>query len=57
MILVVKNCKECPFCTIIPGERPKCNVATIKYREIETENEPPVWCPLRKEQVIVRSFE
>jgi hypothetical protein len=56
MIIVVKKCNECPFCTIIPGEKPKCSVATPKYRVIET-GDAPGWCPLRREQVIVRNFD
>jgi len=52
MIWVVKACAECPFNYV--NEKSRCTIATPKGRPIATEEPRPVWCPLRKEQVIVR---
>lgn len=52
MILVVHNCSDCPFCT--SGEPSKCSVSTPKHRPLDEKLQRPTWCPLRREQVIVR---
>ncbi|MFI3271538.1 MAG: hypothetical protein R3Y11_05460 [Pseudomonadota bacterium] len=53
MIRVVRECSECPFCTvdIVPA---KCSVSTPKFRPLDVTLQRPTWCPLRREQVIVR---
>lgn len=53
MILVVRNCKDCPFCVDRDG-RMFCNVSTPKKREILLEDERPNFCKLRRESVIVK---
>ncbi len=56
MIIVVTNCKECPF--VFQGEQyPECNVSTPKRRPLDPDTydrSRPSFCPLRREQVIVR---
>lgn len=53
MILIVKNCKTCPFLTEV-GDNIWCNVSTPKGRPVDPTEERPSFCPLRREQVIVR---
>lgn len=52
MIWVVNACKECPF--YYETDAARCTVATPRGRPIVTDEPRPVWCPLRKEQMIVR---
>lgn len=52
MILVIQKCVDCPFCT--QGEPAHCSVSTPKHRPLDTKHQRPSWCPLRREQVIVR---
>lgn len=52
MIFVVNACAACPF--YFESDRRRCTIATPKNRPIETEDPRPFWCPLGKEQVIVR---
>ena len=47
MIVVVRNCKDCPFCVDRDG-RMFCNVSTPKKREILLEDERPNFCKLRR---------
>lgn len=56
MVIVVKSCAECPFCTKLENGTQKCNVTFPPYRVISTEDKVPVWCPFKKEQIIVRNF-
>lgn len=53
MIYVIGKCDECPFC-VVHEEYKTCNVATPKFRKMELAVERPMWCALRREQVIVR---
>lgn len=56
MVLVVTKCLECPFLRREGAER-LCVIATPPMRPILTEdNDRPMWCKLRKEQIIVRDF-
>ncbi|WP_456325946.1 hypothetical protein [Desulfonauticus submarinus] len=56
MVIVVKDCNKCPFCTKLDDNKKLCNITFPPYREIKGNNLPS-WCPLKKEQVIVRNFE
>lgn len=56
MIIIATVCKECPFSSIEKGKR-VCNISLPKHRAVETEDDRPFWCRLRKEQVIVRDFK
>jgi hypothetical protein len=54
MIFVVSKCVDCPFHQVVDGIR-KCKVASVVYQHIPAEEKKrPEWCPLRKEQMIVR---
>ncbi|MFP4168313.1 MAG: hypothetical protein ACLFSY_05620 [Desulfonatronovibrionaceae bacterium] len=55
MIVVVKRCSQCPFCAECNGEK-TCNLSVPKHREVVAERELPGWCPLNREQVIVKNF-
>jgi hypothetical protein len=55
MIVVVKSCSECPFCSEC-GEKRSCNLSIPKNRDVTGLRELPGWCPLNKEQVIVKNF-
>lgn len=55
MITIVRKCKDCPFLTSV-GENIWCNVSTPKGRSVDLDEDRPSFCPLRKEQVIVREF-
>lgn len=52
MIVVVRNCSDCPFCS--KGDPARCSVSTPKHRPLDIKLDRPSWCPLRREQVIVR---
>ncbi len=54
MVVVVKECEKCPFCTKCKEKR-YCNLSSPCHREV-TEEKMPHWCPLNKEQVIVKNF-
>ncbi len=58
MIIVVRKCSpECPF-HIMEGDVMVCNVSTPSKRPIpKMEDKFPSFCPLRREQTIVRRFE
>jgi hypothetical protein len=54
MILVVKSCKTCPFCQV-KDDNYYCKASIIELRPIGVEpDDRPSWCPLRREQFIVR---
>lgn len=56
MIIVVKRCKGCPFLTF-GEEMHRCNASNPTGRPVAPEEvERPSFCPLRREQVIVREF-
>ena len=55
MIMVVKTCKDCPFLTNV-NESVWCNVSMPIGRPVDPKLERPSFCPLRREQVIVRAF-
>lgn len=55
MIVVVKKCKNCPFLTSV-DDNIWCNISTPKGRPVRLDEDRPTFCPLRKEQVIVREF-
>ena len=58
MILMVRKCTECPFCNTWQSGELQCNVSTPQKRDIPANGEKtPSFCPLRREQAIVRSFE
>ncbi|MGE4297748.1 MAG: hypothetical protein AB7E47_06935 [Desulfovibrionaceae bacterium] len=58
MIVVVKLCKECPFCRRADaGLGPQCAVSNPPDRPIPEGDQRPQWCRLGKEQVIVREFQ
>ncbi|WP_028575143.1 hypothetical protein [Desulfonatronovibrio hydrogenovorans] len=58
MIFVVKKCLDCPFCNTLENRDMQCNVSTPPKRAIPAETKlTPSFCPLRREQAIVRSFE
>ncbi len=54
MIFVVIRCVDCPFHQEAGGKR-ICKVAPVMYQSIpRDEAKRPEWCPLYKEQMIVR---
>ncbi len=54
MIFVITKCKDCPFHQVCDGKR-SCSVASVVHQEIPAEvTKRPEWCPLYKEQMIVR---
>jgi len=58
MIIVVKKCFECPFCNTLESGTLLCNVSMPSKREIPDDGKTiPAFCPLKREQAIVRSFE
>lgn len=58
MIIIVKNCFECPFCNTLENKKMQCNISNPSKRDIPGSGEGvPSFCPLRREQTIVRSFE
>jgi hypothetical protein len=56
MILVVSKCAECPMVRT-EDETKVCAVSTPKGRPIPDLNDRPSFCPLRREQIIVRQFQ
>ncbi|WP_045215369.1 hypothetical protein [Desulfonatronovibrio magnus] len=57
MIFVVKKCADCPFCNTLESNEMQCNVSTPGKRDIPDQGRAkPSFCPLRREQAIVRSF-
>ncbi|MDY0275887.1 MAG: hypothetical protein RBR42_10720 [Desulfomicrobium sp.] len=56
MIFVITQCTDCPFLHLVDGQK-TCNVALPKGRPITPDVDRPVWCKLRKEQIIVRDFK
>jgi hypothetical protein len=56
MILVITKCDQCPLCVKTTTER-MCNVATPPRRPIHDDAVRPTWCPLRKEQIVIRDFK
>lgn len=59
MIIVVRKCSpDCPFCNSLESGGLECNISTPTKRPIpEMEDKFPSFCPLRREQAIVRAFE
>jgi hypothetical protein len=56
MIIVIRKCAECPMMrNREQGE--VCAVSTPKERPIPEVAQRPNWCPLRREQIIVREFK
>jgi len=56
MIIIVKRCANCPFCQTVEG-KPHCKASVVELRPISEEDEErPSWCPLRREQLIIREF-
>ena len=54
MIFVITKCTDCPFHQVHDGKR-SCSVASVVHQEILAEvKKRPEWCPLYKEQMIVR---
>jgi hypothetical protein len=53
MIIVTRECDKCPFLNKC-GEERRCNVTFPKNRPILPEDRRPTWCPLRKENYIVK---
>lgn len=53
MIIVVRKCVDCPFC-FKTEPHSQCSVSTPKMRPLDEDLDRPSWCPLRREQVIVR---
>ena len=56
MIIVVRKCKDCPFLLELPDVN-RCNASNPPRRPLHDLEERPSFCPLRREQVIVREFE
>ena len=52
MIIAVKDCKSCPFMQL--ADPALCKVSTPKNRPLDPALDRPTWCPLRREQMIVR---
>ncbi len=58
MILVVRKCFECPFCNTMESGKMQCNVSIPTKRDIpDGGKDIPYFCPLKREQAIVRSFK
>ncbi len=60
MICVVKQCStDCPFFIAAEESSAACNISTPSKRPIpEMEGYKfPSFCPLQREQIIVRAFE
>ncbi|MFP4108353.1 MAG: hypothetical protein ACLFRQ_05205 [Desulfonatronovibrio sp.] len=58
MIIMVKKCFECPFCNTLENREMQCNISTPPKRDIPDQGRViPLFCPLKHEQAIVRSFE
>lgn len=58
MIVIVRKCFECPFCNTLENKEMLCNISTPSKRDIPDQGRVrPMFCPLRREQTIVRSFE
>ncbi|THB65819.1 MAG: hypothetical protein D6E12_11830 [Desulfovibrio sp.] len=61
MIIVTRKCDDCPFCQPVcpPEEVRRCAISNPPRRPIhEVEgDERPSFCPLRREQIIVREFQ
>jgi hypothetical protein len=56
MIIVVKKCKNCPFLTF-RDEKQRCSASNPTGRPVAPDEvDRPSFCPLRREQVIVREF-
>lgn len=56
MIFVVTKCADCPFLSMVNGQR-VCNIAIPYQRPISEDEVRPSWCKMRKEQIIVRDFK
>ena len=57
MIIVVRNCPDCPF-VIEEADMYRCRVSQPPKRPMEKDQEArPSFCPLMREQVIVRQFD
>lgn len=58
MIIVVRKCNDCPFCNTMEDGKMQCNVSMPSKRPIfDGGKETPSFCPLKREQAIVRAFE
>ncbi|RQD66825.1 MAG: hypothetical protein D5R98_01465 [Desulfonatronovibrio sp. MSAO_Bac4] len=58
MIFVVKKCVDCPFCNTLENGARQCNISTVPKRDIPDDvQKMPSFCPLKKEQAIVRVFD
>lgn len=53
MIIVVRKCADCPFC-FKTEPHSQCSISTPKMRPLDEDLDRPSWCPLRREQIIVR---
>lgn len=56
MIVIVRTCKDCPCLTQV-DDKAWCNASTPKGRPVDPEEERPSFCPLRREQIIIREFQ
>lgn len=56
MIIIVRKCKDCPFLSELPDVS-RCNISTPPRRPLHELDERPSFCPLRREQAIVREFD
>ena len=55
MILIARKCRDCPFLLELPDSL-RCNISSPPRRQVADDPERPSFCPLRREQVIVREF-
>ena len=55
MIFVVTKCNQCPFSSLVQGER-VCNISEPRHRPVVDEETRPDWCGLRSGQKNVRDF-
>jgi len=56
MIVIVRKCKDCPCLTQVDANV-WCNASTPKGRPVDPEADRPSFCPLRREQIIIREFQ
>lgn len=56
MIVIVRKCQECP-CLTQTDDNAWCNASTPKGRPVDPKAERPSFCPLRREQIIIREFQ
>jgi len=56
MIIIVKQCLDCPFFASKDEKLGICSVSTPRHRLVAKDADRPSFCLLRREQVIVRLF-